>query len=239
MWCPACAAVLASLATGRPLREIGWRWNGRWALLGLVIPIAYALVAYGATWAFGLGGVPNGAFLSRLSARFGGSPGVAFLKFLGLQATLGLLVSCVSGLGEEIGWRGFLVPELSRRLSFARTSIVSGVIWSAWHYPLLLFADYNAGTTPAWGLACFTLMVIGISFVFAASRLASGAVWPAAILHGSHNLFIQGVLDPLTADTGRTRWVVGEFGAALAVVSIGVAALTMSWWRRRTAEAPA
>jgi membrane protease YdiL (CAAX protease family) len=233
MWCPATAAFLASLLTSRPLSEIGWRLDARWILLGLVIPLGYAAVAYGAVWALGLGAVPNHDFLARLQTRFGGSPGDAFAKFLGIQATAGLLLSCLAGLGEEIGWRGFLVPELSRRLSFAKTSLVSGLVWSAWHYPLLLFADYNGGAPKAWSLACFTVMVLGISFVFAASRLASGGVWPAVLLHGSHNLFIQGVFDPITADTGRTKWWIGEFGAALALAAVGVAALTLAWWRGR------
>jgi len=232
MWCPAAAAVLASLATGRPLSAIGWRFDARWILVAVFAPIAYAAVAYGAVSALGLGGVPNHEFLARLQTRFGGTPGAAFGKYLGIQATVGLLISCVAGLGEEIGWRGFLVPELSRRFSLARTSLLSGVVWSVWHYPVLLFADYNGGTPAAWSLACFTVMVLGISFLFAASRLASGSVWPAAVLHGSHNLFIQGVFDPITADTGRTKWWIGEFGAALAVVALGVAALTLAWWRR-------
>jgi membrane protease YdiL (CAAX protease family) len=103
---------------------------------------------------------------------------------------------------------------------------VSGAIWAVWHYPILLFADYNAGT-PAWyALTCFTVSVVGIGFVFAYARLKSGSVWPAAILHGSHNLWIQGVFTPLTRDTGRTRWVIDEFGAALAVTAVGVAWLT-------------
>jgi membrane protease YdiL (CAAX protease family) len=233
MWCPAAAALLASLLTRRPLSAIGWRFDPRWILLAILIPIAYAAVAYGAVWALGLGGVPNHEFLARLQARFGGSPGAAFGRFLAIQATAGLLLSCVAGLGEEIGWRGFLVPELSRRFGLAGTAVVSGVVWSVWHYPLLLFADYNGGTPPGWSLLCFTVMVIGISFVFAASRLASGGVWPAAVLHGSHNLFVQGVFDPITADTGRTKWWIGEFGAALALAAIGVAALTLAWWRRR------
>ena len=237
MWCPAAAAILASLVTRRPLSAIGWRFDARWILLGLAIPIAYAAVAYGAVWALGLGAVPSHDFLARLQARFGGSPGAALGKYLAIQATAGLLISCIAGLGEEIGWRGFLVPELSRRLSFAKTSLVSGVVWSLWHYPLLLFADYNGGTPAAWSLACFTLMVLGISFVFAASRLASGGVWPAAVLHGSHNLFVQGVFDPITADTGRTKWWIGEFGAALALAAVGVAALTLAWWRRRASPA--
>jgi len=232
MWSPAAAAILASLATRRPLSEIGWRLDVRWILLGVFVPIAYAAVAYGAVWALGLGGVPNSDFLAQLPARFGGTPGAAFAKFLGVMSTVVLLTSCVRGLGEEIGWRGFLVPELSRRMSFAKTSVVSGVIWSLWHYPLLLFANYNGGTAKAYSLACFTVMVIGVSFLFAASRLASGGVWPAAILHGSHNLFIQGIFNPLTADTGHTKWWIGEFGAALAIAALGVAALTLAWWRR-------
>jgi membrane protease YdiL (CAAX protease family) len=77
-------------------------------------------------------------------------------------------------------------------------------------------------------------MVLAISFVFAWIRLASGSVWPAAILHASHNLWIQSVFDPLTADTGRTAWVIGEFGAALAVVCVAAAAIVA---RRRGAAA--
>jgi len=232
MWCPAVAAFLASFITKRPLSAIGWRWSWRYALYAWAIPVAYAAVAYGVTWAVGLGGFPDRAFLARLAQRFG--PGMSDAALIGRhvlrQGTLGFLMSCLSGLGEEIGWRGFLVPELARRLSFTRVAIVSGAIWATWHYPVLLFADYNGGT-PAWyGLTCFTVLVIGIAFVFAWIRLKSGSVWPAAILHGSHNLWIQAVFDPLTADTGRTKWIIGEFGAALAIVAIGAAWLT---WRQR------
>jgi len=235
MWSPGAAAIAASLLTGRRLSAIGWRWNWTWALLGYFIPVGYAAVAYGSSWALGLAGVPNETFLASITQRFGGTEGEALTKFLLLQGTAGVALSCLSGLGEEIGWRGFLVPELARTMSFTRTALVSGAIWAAWHYPVLLFADYNAGTEAWYGLACFTVSVIGIGFVFAYSRLKSGSVWPAAILHGSHNLWIQGVFTPLTRDTGHTRWVIDEFGAALALTAIGVGWLT--WTRRGQAQA--
>jgi membrane protease YdiL (CAAX protease family) len=170
--------------------------------------------------------------------RPGETSAAAIGRYVLIRATLGVVLSMTTALGEEIGWRGFLVPELARKLSFARVALVSGVVWSLWHYPILLFADYH-GQTPSWySLSCFTLMVLGISFVFAWIRLASGSVWPAAILHASHNLWIQSVFDPLTGDTGRTAWVIGEFGAALAIAAIvaGLVVATRAKTRLRTAN---
>jgi membrane protease YdiL (CAAX protease family) len=238
MWCPAAAAVLASLLTGRRLAAIGWRWSWRYALLAYAIPVAYGLVAYGVTWLLGLGRFPNPEFVAALSGSGSTGGATRIAKFALFQGSVGVLFSCVSGLGEEIGWRGFLVPELARTMPFSRVALASGAIWSVWHYPILLFADYNGGTGAGYSLACFTALVLGISFVFAWIRLKSGSVWPAAILHGSHNLWIQQVFDPLTADTGRTKWIVGEFGAALAtvaIVALGVAGLVR---RRRNDLAP-
>ncbi len=238
MWCPGVSAILASFIVKRRLSEIGWRWSWRYALYAYAIPVAYAALAYGAVWALGLGSLPDAGFLARLTQRFGGpaaSDAAVIGKYVLLQGSLGFLISCLTGLGEEIGWRGYLVPELARRMSFARVAFVSGAIWAVWHYPILLFADYNAGT-PAWyGLACFTVLVLGLSFLFAWIRLRSGSVWPAAILHASHNLWIQSVFDPLTADTGHTKWIIGEFGAALAIVAAGVGWLI---WRRNNDLAP-
>ncbi len=138
--------------------------------------------------------------------------------------------SCSTALGEEIGWRGFLVPELASHTNFTATALISGAIWACWHWPILLFADYNSGT-PAWyGLTCFTVMVLGMSFIFAWMRLKSGSLWTGVLLHASHNQFIQGFFDPITADTGRTKYIIGEFGAGLAIAAIAFGAY---FWTRR------
>jgi len=70
-------------------------------------------------------------------------------------------------LGEEIGWRGFLVPELYKNNSFLKTAMISGAIWALWHYPIIIFSDYNGGTSVGYSLFCFTLMIIAISFPLA------------------------------------------------------------------------
>ena len=239
MWCPAIAALITCRLRGYSIRSLGWQWNGRYQLISYGIPLAYALATYIVVWLSGLGGFPNRAFLNDVakSAGWAGAPtSVVLLGYVLLRATVGMVSSTASALGEEIGWRGFLVPELAKVTSFTGTAVISGVIWASWHVPVLLFADYNSGT-PAWyALTCFAVMVIGISFVFAWLRLRSGSLWTGAFLHASHNLFIQSVFTPLTTDTGRTKYVIDEFGFALAVAAILVAVLV--WRRRAEVERP-
>lgn len=232
MWCPGVSAVITSLIVGRPLRAIGWSVKWRYEGASYLIPIAYAVVAYAIVWSLGLGGVPRWAFIDQYmqASHFAGSRPAALAKYVAVMLTLGAILSVRSALGEEIGWRGLLVPELARTTTFTKTALISGAIWTSWHVPILLFADYNNGT-PAWyGLTCFAVMVMGISFVFAYMRLKSGSVWTCALMHATHNVVIQAILTPLTIDTGHTKWFIDEFGCVLAIVALIVAYLV---WRRR------
>ena len=89
---------------------------------------------------------------------------------------------------------------------------------------------YNSGT-PAWyAIPCFFMMIIGLSFIMTWLRLKSGSLWTAVIIHASHNLFIQGVFDPLTTDRGVTKYITTEFGIGLAVVYIVAAYF---FWKKR------
>jgi membrane protease YdiL (CAAX protease family) len=234
MWCPAAAAMLTCRYLGREIGTLGWKWGQpRYQVMSYLIPLAYATITYSIVWLTGLGGFYNKTFVDGIIKSFGLGPlppwaGISL--YLVFAATGGMVRSCATALGEEIGWRGFLVPELAKRFSFTSTALISGCIWSLWHYPILIFADYNSGT-PAWyGLTCFTVMVVAISFVFAWMRLKSGSLWTGVLLHASHNLFIQGFFDPITTNTGRTKYVIGEFGAGLAIVCILFAAY---FWMRR------
>jgi len=145
-------------------------------------------------------------------------------------ATFGWLHGCLQALGEEIGWRGFLVPELARFLPFPQTALISGMVWSVWHYPVIIFGGYNGGTSIAYSLVCFTLVIVAISFPLAWLRLKSGSLWPGVVFHASHNLFILDLLNPLTKDTGLTKYVTSEFGVAI-VLTTGITAYLV--WRQR------
>lgn len=237
MWCPGVAALLVALLTKRSFREFGWGLGKpKYLLAGWSVPMAYSWPAYLVVWATGVGGFPKEQSVERFRSLLH-LPSTPTWLLLALVYVLGsvvaVLFSCLSAAGEEIGWRGFLVPELMKFNSFTLTALISGVIWCGWHVPLILWSDYNSGTRSWYAVTCFAIMVISISFVFVWIRLKSGSVWPAVLLHASHNAIIQGYLDALTVDHGRTRYFTGEFGCAMLPLTF----LCAYWaWRHRTSE---
>jgi membrane protease YdiL (CAAX protease family) len=139
MWMPGVGALLSCRILGRPLRSLGWTWNWHWVLIGYLIPVAYCLVASLGTWIAGIGGFPNTDFVHQAAGLFGldGAPDwVIIAMFVVLQGTTGMISGVGAALGEEIGWRGFLVPELAKALPFTGVAMVSGLIWASWHYPI-------------------------------------------------------------------------------------------------------
>ena len=214
MWMPALAALITTFIYQRNFRGLGWGLGKpRYLVIAYLLPVIYGMVTYGLIWITGLGAFDSTAAGDRLP------------NFLLSYATLGVLMSLLSATGEEIGWRGLLVPELAKLTSFTKTALISGVIWVLWHAPLILLADYDSGAPKWFALLCFAALAIGASFPFAWLRLASGSLWPAALLHASHNLFIQGVFDVLTANTGNTVYFSGEFGLGLAIAGLVIAVI--------------
>jgi membrane protease YdiL (CAAX protease family) len=235
MWCPGLAGLLTCKWLKRDLSSLGWKWGkSRYQITCYFIPLAYGAAIYAFVWITGLGGFYDSKFVERFSNAFGLGPippWTSIVLYFLFTATITVIRDCATVLGEEIGWRGFLVPELAKRNSFAATAIISGLIWALWHYPIFLFANGYNGGTPVWYyLPLFTVLLPVISFVWTWMRLKSGSLWPGVVLHAAHNTFIQEFFDPLTVDKRRTRYVAGEFGAALLVISILMA---IYFWKRR------
>jgi membrane protease YdiL (CAAX protease family) len=139
MWCPGLAAIATKLILRRPLVELGLRWGStRRYFFGVIFfPYLLAAAVYLTVWFLDLGAF-NADRLSALLARVGlGSIDPRIALVLLVVSPLGAILNSASTLGEELGWRGLLSPHLSEATNFARASIITGLIWSAWHYPLM------------------------------------------------------------------------------------------------------
>jgi membrane protease YdiL (CAAX protease family) len=118
MWAPAIAALITTFIFQRNVRGLGWGFGKPvYYLIAFLLPLLYAGIVYGIIWLLGLSEVDTSAL--------GGNIFVALLSAL----TIGLVQSIFLAAGEEIGWRGLLVPQLARLNTFTRTALISGIIW--------------------------------------------------------------------------------------------------------------
>jgi membrane protease YdiL (CAAX protease family) len=233
MWSPAIAALLTCRLSGLSLQSLGWSWGAwRWQWLAFAIPLGYTTVAYVFVWFSGYGGFPDPQFVVSTRASLGWTSAPDWLVLGGyflLIGSAGMALSMAFALGEEIGWRGFLTPQLTALFGFRAGALLTGVIWTLWHLPLVFFADYN-NTAPSWfGVTSFAVLMLGMSVIMAWLRLSSGSLWTAAVFHASHNQFIQVFFTPATIVRGtKTSFAIDEFGFALPAV---VLVLAIVFWR--------
>ena len=216
---PGLAAIIIGMTTRRPFIKMGWSLSVKWISAGWVIPIIYGFIAYGFVWITGLGGVPNPTFLERARLTLGmssDSDSLIIVSAFFYITIINLLPAMVLSIGEELGWRGFLVPELIDWVGFRKASLLSGIIWGFWHLPGILTGNYGTSGTPLWfQLLCFITLVISTGVILAWLRMKSNSLWPVAIFHTTHNGVIQMFFDRITFDTGNTAYFIGEFGLAL------------------------
>ncbi|WP_372697926.1 lysostaphin resistance A-like protein [Arthrobacter sp. JSM 101049] len=140
---------------------------------------------------------------------------------------IGSFINLVPALGEEIGWRGWLVSRLEP-LGKTATVLVSGVVWGLWHTPLILLG-YNYPGVPGWlGLLAMVGMTTSFGAVFAWLRLASGSVWPAALAHGALNA-AAGLFLVFAATTDLDMLVVAPLGWTGWILPVILAAVLL--WR--------
>lgn len=98
-----------------------------------------------------------------------------------------LFINVIPALGEEIGWRGWLIPRLLERWGAWKTILFSGLLWGLWHAPLILLG-YNYPDAPPWlGLLAMVAMCTVVGGIFSWLRLRGGSVWPAAFAHSTLN----------------------------------------------------
>jgi len=224
MFTPAEAAlIMLVIVTREGFSREGWKVLGLhrlglnvwWIAFGVTLLVS--LVATAIVWATPLASVvvPDLGIGGRL---------IGFL----IQV---VLFTLTFSLGEEIGWRGYLLPKL---LSVGRTRalLVVGLVWATWHTPLIFLTPiYHSAGNRLIVLPLFYGTFVAASFFFGYLRIWTGSVWPASLGHSVHNA-AWGTLVAFTATSSPVvvnEYLVGDNGI-LMLVGVVVAAI---WVRRR------
>ena len=222
------AAIITCLVRKRDLATLGWSWGGwKYQWMSYLLPLGITTVAYLIIWGFEFGGWYDSEFVGTQRDNYNlnswSDTSVVMFHFI-VTATISFVLVLPSVLGEELGWRGFLVPELSRFLSFTGVALLSGLIWSLWHWPMIFSGIYGNDSTPLYfQLFFFTLYIMSASVVMTYLRYKTNSIWTAVTFHMSGNVFIQKVFTPLTEVTEGSGWYIDEFGAIPALVAFLVA----------------
>jgi len=210
----------------RPARRVVWLMVAGW----LAPPI---LVALGIAVAGALGWVRLDATFEAFAAEIAkalpaGAPmppiEIVVISQIAM-IPLGALVNSVLAFGEELGWRGWLVPAL-RPLGTWPALLLSGAIWGVWHSPVILLG-YNFGRTDITGVLFMIGGCMAWGVLLGWLRLRSASVWPAVLAHGSLNaaaglILIFAASQPdlaLAGPLGVAGWIV----AAVVIAVLAVA----------------
>lgn len=95
------------------------------------------------------------------------------------------------GLGEEAGWRGFLLPKLMKGNSFMKSAVFTGILWILWHLPAFFFnPNYiNIGLgIIGWAIG----LMYGSIILGWICRESNWSIVPVVIWHGGFDLITAG-----------------------------------------------
>lgn len=220
MFTPLLAAVLA----GIPLKDMGWkpvfRGNWKWffaAWLGPALLTVLGAALYFLLFPAQLD-LSGKAFLAQLEAS-GGQEALEQFNMQALPVSFFLLIQAVAALtyapflnvipslGEEVGWRGAMLPRLKARFGRRSGWLLGGLIWGAWHWPVMLLAGYEYGLvywgSPVSGMLVFCLFTTALGLLLDLLYEKTRCIWFPALGHGAINAAAALpllILDPAFSD---------------------------------------
>jgi membrane protease YdiL (CAAX protease family) len=194
--------------------------RGRGLLIAVVGPAVIIAVSFGVAAAFGVVSLPG------LGPGFG--RGV-------LNVALTTIIFAVVFLGEEIGWRGYLLFRVAELMSGRRAAVITGAFHAIYHLPLLLLTTTYQSEGKRWivvPVVMITLTLAGVWYGWL--RLWSGSIWPVSLSHSAFNNLMETVAGAtITTSPAMMAYVTTETGVMTMITMVLVAAYLLT---RRAAD---
>jgi CAAX protease family protein len=223
MFAPGVASLLTRLVRREGFADVSFRRRnmrlGNTLLFAYGFPIVVGVVAYGFAFLTGLAKFEPPSFPLQV-----GSPIAKFAAGLALAGTLGVLLSFISSVGEETGWRGYLLPR-TIEARVPQPILVTSLIWGVWHLPVVFAGVYAMG--PSHWVTALNLMVtaVAVGALLAWLRIGTGSIWPCILLHATWNGLINAGFTLAVQGHDENIWV-GETGI-IVVVTLVIAVLLL------------
>ena len=212
MCIPGALSILLRLIFKSGFADVGFRLGvRRYYAYAIAVPLLLALLV--------------GLISSALDIRHFSLVTSDALVRMGVIALSLLGLGVVGAAGEEIGWRGFLLPRLVNA-GATHPYLATALVWAIWHLPLIALGGFYRTDSPWLMALVYGLGIVAMSFLISELRMRSGSVWVAATIHAAHNFFFQFAMPALilTSPGPRSAWwdmVGGDTGLSVAALYAG------------------
>jgi membrane protease YdiL (CAAX protease family) len=184
--------------------------RGRGLLIAVLGPMVIVALSFGVAAAFGVVRFPG------LAPGFG-------LALVNLAVTI--IISSVLLLGEEIGWRGYLLFRVAELTSGRRAALLTGVFHAIFHLPLLLLTTTYQSEGKRWIVVPMVMVTLTLAGVwYGWLRLWSGSIWPVSLSHSAFNNLMETVAGVAIATSpAMMAYVTTEDGVVTMIIMVLVA----------------
>ena len=193
MLCPGIAMLITRFITkegygvnGKGFLQLGIELKNKkwiWYLFAIVSPIVYMDLGVGLLYLI----FPQCFNSEMLKVHEVTRETLWMYPVVGITSTV--MVS-IGALGEEIGWRGYMIPKLEELFGLKKAIIIGGIIWGIWHFPAN-YMGHNFGTDywgePWSGFLVFTIYTVFVGALLVLVTKKTGSIWPATFLHAVNN----------------------------------------------------
>jgi membrane protease YdiL (CAAX protease family) len=217
------AVVVVAVAGGRHrfmglVRAVG-RWRVPWSryVIAVAGPFLIAAVTAAVAIAFRV------ADPSSLTVGYDWSVWASLALFMVTTALLG------GPLFEEVGWRGFLLPEEQQRHTPLAATVLVAMVWATWHLPLLI-SEPTGQRPPLPFVLWIMAQAVALTWIY---NISAGSVLLPILFHTAVNVSARLLLEPLVGQDGfLTVWWL--MTTAYLLVAVGLIAWTHGRLGRNT-----